>query len=139
MHGCLTGVAVQRLFQPASAFFVLAQRLGVLLNHLAGTRVKSGGLAKHVELHNRWLLTHSRVLRCARSPRAPAYVKAFREPLTLVMALVALPQVGGVKRTMLPMSGPRAMTASVNCYWVVQVDIRAPFDKGWLVVCGHVT
>ena len=51
----------------------------------------------------------------------------------------ALPQGGGVKRTMLPMPGPRAMAASVSCYRVVQVDVRAPFDKGRLVVRGHVT
>ena len=44
-----------------------------------------------------------------------------------------------MKCTMLPMPGPRAMAASVSCYRVVQVDIRAPFDKGRLVVRGHVT
>ena len=36
-------------------------------------------------------------------------------------------------------AGPRAMTASVSCYQVVQVDVRAPFVKGQLVVHGHVT
>ena len=35
-----------------------------------------------------------------------------------------------MKHTMLPMLGPRAMAASVSCYRVVQVDVRAPFDKG---------
>jgi len=44
-----------------------------------------------------------------------------------------------VKRTMLPMPEPRAMAASVSCYRVVQVVARAPFDKGRLVVRGHVT
>ena len=53
--------------------------------------------------------------------------------------LVALLQGGGVKRTMLPMPGPRAIAASVSCCRVVQVDVRAPFDKGRLVVRGHVT
>ena len=56
-----------------------------------------------------------------------------------VKTLVALPQGGGVKRAVLPMPGPRAMAASVSCYWVVQVDVHAPFDKGRLVVRGHVT
>ena len=46
---------------------------------------------------------------------------------------------GRVNRTMLPMIVPRAMAASVSCYRVVQVDVRAPFDKGRLVVRGHVT
>jgi hypothetical protein len=75
-------------------------------------------LAKHVELHNRRLSIHSRVRpepRRARSPRALAYVKAFRGPSTFIMTLVALPQGGGVKRTILPMPGPRAMAASVSC------------------------
>ena len=34
-----------------------------------------------------------------------------------------------MKRAMLPMLGPRAVVASVSRYRVVQVDIRAPFDK----------
>jgi len=99
-------------------------------------------LVRHSELHHRRSSTYSRVRpepQRARSPRAPAYVKAFREPSTLVTTLVALPQGGGVKRTMLPMLGPRAMAASVSCYRVVQVDVRAPFDKGRFVVRGHVT
>ena len=72
-------------------------------------------------------------------PPSPAYVKVFREPSTLVTTLVALPQGGGVKHTMLPMPGPRAMATSVSCYRVVQVDVRALFDKGRLVVRVHVT
>ena len=61
--------------------------------------LRVGVLAKHVELHNRRLSIHSRVrpkLRCARSPRALACVKAFRGPSTFIMTLVALPQGGGV-------------------------------------------
>jgi len=108
----------------------------------SGRALRVRVLAKHVKLLNRRLLIHSRVRpepRCARSPRALAYVKAFKGPSTFITTLVALPQGGGVKRTMLPMPGPRAMAASVSCYRVVQVDVRAPFDKGRLVVRGHVT
>ena len=97
-----------------------------------GRALRVGVLAKHVELHNRRLSIHSRVLpepRCARSPRALACVKAFRGPSTFITTLIALPQGGGVKCTMLPMSGPRAMAASVSCYLVVQVDVRAPFEE----------
>ena len=72
-------------------------------------------------------------------PPSPGLRKGIQGTLDFGMALVALPQGGGVKRTMLPMPGPRAMAASVSCYRVVQVDIRAPFDKGRLVVRGHVT
>ena len=95
-----------------------------------------------MEFHNRWQLISSRVWpepRCARSPRALACVKAFRGPSTFITTLVALPRGGGVKRTMIPKPGPQAMAALVSCYRVVQVDVRAPFDKGRLVVRGHVT
>ena len=135
-------------FQPASAF--LSAGLGIF--HAGAVTCDSvkpsglhalsvGGLVKHVELHNRRLPIHSRVrpgLRCARSPRALACVKAFKGPSTFITALVTLPQGGGVKRTMLPMPEPRAMAASVSCYRVVQLDVRAPFGKGRLVVRGHV-
>ena len=136
-------------FQPALAF--LSAGLGIFR---AGAATQSpaepsgrhalrvGVLVKHVELHNRRLSIHSRVRpepRCARSPRAPTCVKVFRGPSTFITTLIALLQGGGVKRTMLLMPGPRAMTASVSCYRVVQVDVRAPFDKGRLVVHGHVT
>jgi hypothetical protein len=58
--------------------------------------------------------------------------------LDSVTTLVILPQGGGVKRAMLPMPGPRAMVASVSCYRVVQVDVRAPFNKSRLAVRGRV-
>ena len=72
-------------------------------------------------------------------PSSPGLCKGIQGTLDLVMALVTLPQGGGVKHTMLPMPGPRAMAASVSYYRVVQVDVRAPFDKGQLVVRGHIT
>ena len=142
-------MAVQRLFQPSSA--LLSADLGIFR---AGTATQSpaepsgrralrvGVLVKHLELHNRRASIQSRVRPepwCARSPQALAHVKAFRGPSTFITTLVALSQVGGVKRTMLPMPGPRAMASSVSCYQVVQADVRAMFDKGRLVVRGHVT
>jgi hypothetical protein len=30
------------------------------------------------------------------------------------------------------------MDSSLSCYRVIQVDVHAPFDKGWLVVRGVV-
>ena len=68
LHGCLTGVAVQRLFQPASA--LLSAGLGIFR---AGTATQCpaepsgrhasrvGVLVKHMELHNRRSSIHSRV------------------------------------------------------------------------------
>ena len=56
-----------------------------------------------------------------------------------ITTLVTFPQGGGVKRAMLPMPEPQAMAASVSRYRVVQVDVRALFDKSRLVVRGHVT
>ena len=75
---------------------------------------------------------------CEEPPR-PGLQKGVQGSLDFDTTLVALPQGGGVKRAMLPMPGPRAMAASVSCYRVVQVDVRAPFDKGRLMVRGHVT
>ena len=72
-------------------------------------------------------------------PTSPGLCEGVLGTLDFVTTLVALPQGGGVKCTMLPMPGLRAMAASVSCYQVVQVDVRAPFDKGRLVVRGHVT
>ena len=118
-------MAVQRLFQPASA--LLLAGLGVFR---AGTVTQSPTepsgkrvlrvrvLVKHVELHNRRLSIRSRVRpepRCARTAQALVRVKAFRGPSTFITTLVALPQGGVVKRTILPMPGPRAMAASVSC------------------------
>ena len=72
-------------------------------------------------------------------PTSPGLCEGVLGTLDFVTTLVALPQGGGVKRTMLPMPGPRAMVASKSCYRVVRVDVRAPFDKGQLVVHEHVT
>ena len=72
-------------------------------------------------------------------PPSPDLRKGIQGSLDFDTTLVAHPQGGGVKRAMLPMPGPRAMVASESCYRVVQVDVRAPFDKGRLVVHGHVT
>ena len=55
-------------------------------------------------------------------PLSPGLREGVQGTLVFIMTLVALPQGGGVKRTMLPMPGPRAMAASVSCYRVVQVD-----------------
>ena len=139
LFGCFTGEAAQLPFQPVSTF--LSAGLGIFCAGAAtrspvepsGRRaLRVGVLTKHVEFHNRRLSIHSRVRaepRCARSPRVLVCVKAFRGPSTFIMTLVAFPQGGGVKRTMLPMPGPRAMAALVSCYRVAQVDVRAPFDR----------
>ena len=74
---------------------------------------------------------------CEEAP-SPGLCEGIQGTLDFVTTLVALPQRGGVKRTMLPMPGPRAMATSVSCYRVVQVDVRALFDKGRLAVRGHV-
>jgi hypothetical protein len=42
-----------------------------------------------------------------------------------------------VRRPRLPSSGSRMVGSSSSCYRVIQVDIRALFDKGWLVVRRH--
>ena len=123
--GCFTGETAQLPFQPASAF--LSAGLGIFcagaetrgpVEPSGGRALRVGVLARHAELHSRRFSIHSRVRpepRCARSPRALACVKAFGGPLTFITTLVALQQGGGVRRTILPMPGPRAMAASVSC------------------------
>jgi hypothetical protein len=39
-----------------------------------------------------------------------------------------------VRFLQLPSIGSRIADSSLSCYWVIQVDAHAPFDKGWLVV-----
>jgi hypothetical protein len=51
---------------------------------------------------------------------------------------VVPPQDRGVRHPQLPSSGSRIAGSSSSCYRVIQVDVRAPFDKGQLVVRGHV-
>jgi hypothetical protein len=48
--------------------------------------------------------------------------------------LAVFPQDGGVRHPQLPSSGSRIAVSSLSCYRVIQVDARAPFDKGWLGV-----
>jgi hypothetical protein len=38
----------------------------------------------------------------------------------------------------LPSSGSRIVGSLLSCYRVIQVDVRAPFDKGRLVVRRHI-
>jgi hypothetical protein len=40
----------------------------------------------------------------------------------------------GVRYPQLPSSGSQIAGSSLSCYWVIQVDAHAPFDKGWLMV-----
>jgi hypothetical protein len=40
----------------------------------------------------------------------------------------------GVRHPQLSSSGSRIVGSSLSCYRVVQVDVRAPFDKGRLAV-----
>jgi hypothetical protein len=49
-----------------------------------------------------------------------------------------LPRDRGVRRPRLPSSGLRIMGSSLSYCRVIQVEIRAPFDKGRLVVRRHI-
>ena len=123
--GSFAGMAVQRLFQPASALFQpasafseLVQRPGVQLDPQGSTRQQRRVWFRHVEssrltivdLFEGVVLNHG--VRGAPEPRPVR--RRSGEPSTLIMTLVALSQGGGVKRTMLPMPGPRAMATSVS-------------------------
>jgi hypothetical protein len=44
------------------------------------------------------------------------------------------PRDRAVRHPQLPSSGSRIAGSSLSYYRVIQVDVHAPFDKGWLVV-----
>jgi hypothetical protein len=44
------------------------------------------------------------------------------------------PRDRGVRHHKLPSFGSRIADSSSSCYWMIQVDAHAPFDKGWFVV-----
>jgi hypothetical protein len=71
----------------------------------------------------------------ASSPRAWAQLRRSRGALRLVYTSPRRPSVGRrVRFPQLSSSGSRIADSSLSCYWVIQVDAHAPFDKGWLVV-----
>jgi hypothetical protein len=75
--------------------------------------------------------------RCSRasSPRAWARSRRSGRALRLVCTFPRRPSAGrGVRFPQPPSSGSRIVDSSLSCYWVIQVDAHAPFDKGWLVV-----
>jgi hypothetical protein len=55
-----------------------------------------------------------------------------------IRLLVVLPRDRRVRRPRLPSSGPRIVGSSLSYYQVIQVDVRAPFDKVQLMVRRHV-
>jgi hypothetical protein len=54
--------------------------------------------------------------------------------ILLIRPLAVLPRDRGMRYPRLPSSGSRIAGSSLSCYQVIQVDVRAPFDKGRLVV-----
>jgi hypothetical protein len=55
-----------------------------------------------------------------------------------VRPFAVLLQDKGVRRPRLPSHGSRIAGSSLSCYQVIQVDVRAPLDKGRLMVRRHV-
>jgi hypothetical protein len=72
----------------------------------------------------------------ARRAPEPGPVRGDRgELFDLFYALPRRPSAGWrVRFPQPPSSGSRIADSSLSCYWVIQVDAHAPFDKGWLVV-----
>jgi hypothetical protein len=77
----------------------------------------------------------SRMCSRASSPRAWARLRRSRGALRFVYTS---PRCSYAERRVrfpqLPSSGSRIADSSLSCYWVIQVDAHAPFDKGWLMV-----
>jgi len=116
--GSFVGMAVQRLFQPASAFSELVQRPGVQLDPQGSTRQQRRVWFRHVESSRLTIVDLFEgvvgFVMCGEPPSPGPCEGVQGKPSALTTTLVALPQGGGVKRTMLPMPGPRAMAASVS-------------------------
>jgi hypothetical protein len=75
--------------------------------------------------------------RCSRasSSRDWAQLRRSRGALRLVHTSPRRPSTGRrVRYLQLPSSGPRIAGSSLSCYGVIQVDVHAPFNKGWLMV-----
>jgi hypothetical protein len=77
----------------------------------------------------------SRRCSLASSPRAWARSRQSGRALRLICMPSRRPSAGRrVRCPQLPSSGSRIAGSSLSCYRVIQVDVHAPFDKGWLVV-----
>jgi hypothetical protein len=75
--------------------------------------------------------------RCRRASCPRAWARSWRSgrTLRLVRTFPRRPSAGQrVRFLQPPSSGSRIADSSLSCYWVIQVDAHAPFDKGWLVV-----
>jgi hypothetical protein len=77
----------------------------------------------------------SRRCSSASSPRAWARSRRSGRALRLVCMFPRRPYAGRrVRFPQPPSSGSRIADSSLSYYWVIQVDARAPFDKGSLVI-----
>jgi hypothetical protein len=73
------------------------------------------------------------------SPWAQARSRRSGRALRLICTFPRRPSAGqGVRHPRLPSSGSRIVGFSSSCYRVIQVDARALFDKGQLMVRRHV-
>jgi hypothetical protein len=108
-------------FQPASAMFQPASAVPC-------TRIDSCLRSVHARKCSR-----------ASSPQAWAQSRRSGHALRLVHTPLRRPSAGqGVRCPRLPSSGSRIVGSSLSYYRVIQVDVRAPFDKGRIVVRRHV-
>jgi hypothetical protein len=110
-------LCARHLFQPASELF------------------QSASAAPYACIDVACVRCMSRRCSLASSPLASAHSRRSGRALLLFYTSPRRPSAGlGARCLRLPSSGLRIAGSLSSCYWVVQVDAHAPFDKGRLVV-----
>jgi hypothetical protein len=139
--GCASGpagLAPEALEECVYSFKVFSQSLPVCeVLVSAGIGNIPAGLGSAVRTYLAFVCVRCISRRCSRalSPRAWACSRRSGRTLRLVCTFPRRPSVGWrVRFPQPPSSGSRIADSSLSCYWVIQVDAHAPFDKGWLVV-----
>jgi hypothetical protein len=97
------------------------------------------GGAMHTCRHPSAFSAHTGSVAMRRAPE-PGPTQGDRGELSVlsIHPFAVLLQDGGMRHPRLPSHVSRVVDSSLSCYQVIQVDVRAPFDKGQLVVRRHV-
>jgi hypothetical protein len=128
-----TGVAPEALQERGCSCKVFSQSLSVC------EVLISAGLGGAARIDGSLRSVYARKCSRASSPRAWARSRRSGGALRLVHTPLRRPSAGQrVRCPRLPSSGSRIVGSSLSCYRVIQVDARALFDKGRLVVRRHV-
>jgi hypothetical protein len=137
----LAGVAPEALQERGCSCKVFSQRLSVceLLVSIGIDSVSAGlGGAMRTYRHPSTFSARPGSVAVRRAPE-PGPTQGDRGELSVlsIRPFSVLPQDRGVRCPRLPSHGSRIADFTLSCYRVIQVDVRAPFDKGWPMVHLH--